>query len=153
MQRREKLETRRFGFCLRNSQSIAHVLYVHKPLEVSGFSLNVNYGFPIHRCRSTMERASCISATSKRDTECTFKVEIKTLHHTKLRSLYKSCYSACIKDNKTYSSLLFFKYQIYSNLLLKWLSGGRKLPYAKTLTRMKFASKYMGSVLQAGEMP
>ena len=46
VQRREKLETQRVGFCLRNSQSIAHVLYVHKPLEVSGFSLNVNYGFP-----------------------------------------------------------------------------------------------------------
>lgn len=44
----------------------------------------------------------------RRDTERTLKVEIKTLQYTKLRLLYKSCYSACIKDNKTYSSLLFF---------------------------------------------
>lgn len=53
------------------------------------------------------KRASCTSAASKRDTECILKVEIKTLQYTKLRLLYKSCYSACIKDNKTYSSLLF----------------------------------------------
>lgn len=60
------------------------------------------------------------------------KVEIKTLHHTKLRSLYKSRYSACIKDNKTYSSLLFSLNS--SNLLLKWLSRGRKVSHfhAKT---------------------
>lgn len=81
---------------------------VHKPLKVSGFSLHVNHGFPIHSCRSIMKRASCVPTISKRGTECIFKVKIKTLHHTKLRLLYKSCYSACIKDNKTYSSLLFF---------------------------------------------
>lgn len=52
----KKLETERVGFCLRNSQSIAHVLYVHKPLEVSGFSLNANYGFPVHRCRSATKK-------------------------------------------------------------------------------------------------
>lgn len=125
---------------------------VHKPLKVSGFSLHVNHGIPIHRCRSIVKRASCVPTISKRGTECISKVEIKTLHHTKLRLLYKSCYSACIKDNKTYSSLLFFQSQIYSNLLLT-----RRFSHfeatSETLVRIKFASKYTGSGLQAGEMP
>ena len=39
VQRREKLETQQIGFCVRNSQSRAHVLYVHK--LCSGFPRNV----------------------------------------------------------------------------------------------------------------
>lgn len=92
----------------------------------------------------------CCSYFKEGDTECIVKVEIKTLHHTKLHSLYKSCYSACIKDNKTYSSLLFspsglFKFVVKMALLPRQIR--------KTLIRVKFASKYMGSGLQAGEMP
>lgn len=80
------------------------------------------------------KRASCTSAASKRDTECILKVEIKTLQYTKLRLLYKSCYSACIKDNKTYSSLLFCLFFQTSDLFkfdIKMALRNSRLPYPK----------------------
>lgn len=77
-----------------------------KPIAASGFSHLGDYVFsPIHRRRSVMKKdVTCFKLLPKAGHDVSLRAEIKTLHHTKLRSLYKSRYEARIKDNKN----LFF---------------------------------------------
>lgn len=64
---------------------------------------------------------TCFKLLPKAGHDVLLRAEIKTLHHTKLRSLYMSRYEARIKDNKNLFKLTFFFLNQIFILLLKEL--------------------------------
>lgn len=102
--------TRWFLFKKFTVDSTCPCICSQKPIAASGFSHLGDYGFsPIHRRRSVMKKdVTCFKLLPKAGHDVSSRAEIKTLHHTKLRSLYKSRYEARIKDNKNLFKLTFF---------------------------------------------